>query len=798
MHAHTRTHKTAMAIEDFSASFILNKYAKWESGGELLGKTFAGMLTLLLIGMLILAFNVLQVRADGSWVWVRNTVTGSYGEAVIGTGTALYIARGSSFYRYLPVDNSFVELASPPKPDGYAFKTGTALAWDFGDYIYAVFGAATGDSRRWFYRYSISNNSWEALANTPVDHGEGDAITWVARPYNCIYATIGGEQRPTYFMRYDPSANSWSDAPADPSGGMGDGASLVWAGGFYLYALRGEFLEDSPLCDFWRYSLVDDAWTVMADVPATPHSGGVGGVGDGGSLLYIGFWMSNQTDFFYALSGNQAYPEQPVIPDNRTYRYTISANTWERLDDLPFGVGYYTGCRLGYADGHIYVWQGTPSTWEGGGDDLARYEFPAPPIVEAPLFKLLSKEVREFEGGLNVTLTFSNYGFNATTGVVWMPWEKVYCSVPLGGEPPTGNISEGLLTFDVNGNGDVSDVFMVQFVDNKTVMVDGVTANAIFVPDQRVTYDSIGLYDVMEKNSFQRSSKNHTLYRVNYITDLKQGFAVFGLDSFFRYHPSPNIQFVIEQIGTSINSTLNAHITNVEVNSVPAFPDFNWTARWLDWEYTGWQWYVDDVYVYPLGFLGSNTTFTVHLTIKGDPGSYLLNTILNWAPESLHRYRYFVFDAVETPFAITGTLHRTITFEDKDYPIDIVTNSTISESLLLNVTAKEICFNATGYGVLTFFWNITIPQNLLTDNPWTITIDETSVPYTSTTNGSHTFLFFKYTYNEPYFKTRRISIIGTQVIPEFPSIMIPPLFMLTASIVTVLLKKKRKAKPQLP
>ncbi len=35
-------------------------------------------------------------------------------------------------------------------------------------------------------------------------------------------------------------------------------------------------------------------------------------------------------------------------------------------------MGYYVGCRLGCADGHIYAWQGAPSTWAGGGDDLAR------------------------------------------------------------------------------------------------------------------------------------------------------------------------------------------------------------------------------------------------------------------------------------------------------------------------------------------------------------------------------------------------------------------------------------------
>jgi hypothetical protein len=337
------------------------------------------MVTLLLLSMLMFAFSVSHVGALGPWVWVRDTVTGNYGEAVVGTGTDIYIARGNSFYRYRPSDNSFVELAAPPQPDGAAFKTGTALAWndiEF-DYIYALYGAATGESRRFFYRYSISSDSWERLPDTPVDQGEGDTITWapIPLPIPMLYATIGGEQRPTYFMTFEPGIMQWNPFgldPADPPGGMGDGASLVWIEPTeYLYALRGEFLETEPLYDFWRYSILENTWTAMADIPAWPHSGGSGGVGDGGSLLYISEWQfPGYGDYIYALSGNQAHPDG--IPDNRFYRYTISTNTWERLADLPFGVGYYVGARLAYADGNIYAWQGTPSTWTGGGDDLAK------------------------------------------------------------------------------------------------------------------------------------------------------------------------------------------------------------------------------------------------------------------------------------------------------------------------------------------------------------------------------------------------------------------------------------------
>jgi hypothetical protein len=376
------------------------------------------ILALYLTGMLASTFAM----TSGNWVQVKDTVTGYYGEAVIGTGDCIYIARRSNFYRYNPVDNSWTALAAPPNPDaGDAFKTGTALAWDFSDHIYALYGAATSDSRKWFYRYSISSNSWQALANTTADQGEGDATAWCGLD-DCIYATIGGEQRPTYLVRYHPSTNNWSDAPKDPPEGMGDGASLVWTGGSFLYALRGEYLEEEPLYDFWRYSLVNDTWESMADIPAYPYDEGEGGVGDGGSLLYVGFWLQNQTDCIYALGGNQAYPEgTEIIPDRRFYRYTLSTGSWEQLADLSFGIGCYVGCRLGYAGGHIYAWQGAPSTWAGDGDDLAYYEFPPPAEIHDVAVVSVVPSATEVHLGqtVNITAVVKNEGtvtetFNVT------------------------------------------------------------------------------------------------------------------------------------------------------------------------------------------------------------------------------------------------------------------------------------------------------------------------------------------------------------------------------------------------
>mgnify|MGYP000026362376 CR=1 FL=1 len=727
-----------------------------------------------------------------------DTVSGAFGEAVVGTGDAMYIARGNGFYRYRPFDSSFVELTAPPNPDsGDTFKTGTALTWDFNQSIYVLYGAATGDSRRWFYRYNILSNSWQALANTTFDQGEGDALVWVGRPYNRVYATIGGEQRHTYFMYYDLSTDTWSDEPADPPEGMGDGASLVWTGGDYIYALRGEYTEEEPLYDFWRYSISQNVWVSMADMPATPHSGGSGGVGDGGSLLYVGFWLTNQTDYIYALSGNQAHPDN--IPDNRTYRYTISSNSWERLADLPFGVGYYVGNRLAYVDGHIYAWQGTPSTWTGGGDDLARYDFPSPPMVEVPKFKFLDKNITYFECGANVTLKFRNYGASANAGSVWMVWDKLYHNLELAGSPPSGNLSESLLTFDINGDGDKSDIFQVVYINNETAQVDGIVAKAIINTDKRrVYYNGLeAFYDIMEKANFTLGNKTHALYRTEYFTQYNFGFAGIGLDSFFRYHPSPNILIAIEQPAMTINNTSTARIVKVKVNGTLSEPDFNWVSPWVGETAGEWQWWIDNIYVYPLGPVESNGTFTVNAVINGEPGSYMLVATLNWSPDSESRYRYIIFDAAETFFAISGIVHRNVDFENQTFPIDVTTNSTISENILLNCTEKSISFNASGYTDYegsTYFWNVSIPKNLLTGEPWTVTLDDNPISYTLTSNKTHTFIYFNQTFPYSYFKTSKISIKGTKIIPEYPSTITLLSILMILTTLAVIYRKRVSAR----
>jgi len=245
-----------------------------------------------------------------------------------------------------------------------AFRNGAALAWDSDDYIYALLGArykAEEDNRSLFYRYSITNDSWERLADTLHGQGAGDAITW--SDYDgYIYAIAGNKDRKSVAACYNVSNDSWNELPFNPNWtSTDDGASLAWTGGEYIYALRGEWEEKNPNQDFTCYHIPTKTWRDLSSIPESE------GVGDGASLL----WVREYPAYIFALGGGSCLEE----PGYNFYQYNISGNDWEQLESLPCPTGYYVGNRLGVANGPIYYWQGAPSTWDCGGKAFYMFEF---------------------------------------------------------------------------------------------------------------------------------------------------------------------------------------------------------------------------------------------------------------------------------------------------------------------------------------------------------------------------------------------------------------------------------------
>jgi lysozyme len=155
-------------------------------------------------------------------------------------------------------------------------------------------------------------------------------------------------------------------------------------------------------------------------------------------------------------------------------------------------------------------------------------------------------------------------------------------------------------------------------------------------------------------------------------------------------------------------------------------------------------------------------------------------------------YMQRLYDA----FTISNVKMFNVVWGNKTYPITVFSNSTVTH-LVLNQTQAQISLNITGSHGSEGYCNITIPKDLV-KGPWTyITDGETpSVIDISEEgeNATHSFIYFTYIHASTF----RITIQGAWVVPEFTSIISLPLLMLTTLIVTVLLKKKREAKLQLP
>jgi parallel beta-helix repeat protein len=126
------------------------------------------------------------------------------------------------------------------------------------------------------------------------------------------------------------------------------------------------------------------------------------------------------------------------------------------------------------------------------------------------------------------------------------------------------------------------------------------------------------------------------------------------------------------------------------------------------------------------------------------------------------------------------------------YPVLVSSNSTIS-GFKFNQPQMRISFNLTGPSGTTGYCNVTIPKSLVSDNPWTITIDgQPPIDIIATSNDTHSFLYFTYMHGS----TRNIIIQGTHVVPEFPSFMILPLFMVFTMLAVVFLQRKNPKKRQ--
>lgn len=205
-------------------------------------------------------------------------------------------------------------------PQGGNFNNtdkGAALTWGGGDLIYAF----QGNFQNFFFKYSISSNSWTSLAPSAAGQQPGAGIAWAGGDF--IFAIHGGNG--TNFGRYSISGNSWTTLTATPAV-QGPGSSIVWTGGDNLFVLFAASFNAGDSA-FYSYTISTGTWTLKTSIPQVstkPFSGA--------ALAWSG------GDFIYALKGNGT---------NEFYRYSISGNSWATRANAPTAVGATTDAALG-------------------------------------------------------------------------------------------------------------------------------------------------------------------------------------------------------------------------------------------------------------------------------------------------------------------------------------------------------------------------------------------------------------------------------------------------------------------
>ncbi len=120
------------------------------------------------------------------------------------------------------------------------------------------------------------------------------------------------------------------------------------------------------------------------------------------------------------------------------------------------------------------------------------------------------------------------------------------------------------------------------------------------------------------------------------------------------------------------------------------------------------------------------------------------------------------------------------------FNVAMTSNSTISD-FNFNESLKQISFNVTGPTGKAGYCNVTIPQDLLQGEPWTVYINSTDCTTLCSIagNSTHTFVYIPYTCS-----TNIIQIEGTWVIPEFSTAIVLLLLMIPTLLAVAFAKKR--------
>ncbi|MFX0204781.1 MAG: hypothetical protein ACFFDT_02260 [Candidatus Hodarchaeota archaeon] len=265
--------------------------------------------------------------------------------------------------------------------------------------------------------------------------------------------------------------------------------------------------------------------------------------------------------------------------------------------------------------------------------------------INRPHFIPVDTTMTQVESGVKqLTTTVKNIGAPATTGLVPVFWETDYYILALNGG--AGELDEGDIGLDLDGDGDTVDTFTVTWLDIPTrpcdATVDGKHVYAILDQPQSPWYNLT--YNIGGQSKlFQLGSKTHCLYYAD------ANVAEFGLSGTLRSHPSPSIK---------LTCFSNVSAEGFKINGNPVDEDYSDSFV---------LWYPDQNVNY-ISYFIPNQAFVIGSEEEiifscnlGAPETTTTEVVItiNWSPDTNIRYWWRTFAQVtiieETPTSSTTT-----------------------------------------------------------------------------------------------------------------------------------------------
>ncbi len=164
-------------------------------------------------------------------------------------------------------------------------------------------------------------------------------------------------------------------------------------------------------------------------------------------------------------------------------------------------------------------------------------------------------------------------------------------------------------------------------------------------------------------------------------------------------------------------------------------------------------------------YIGQGGLYPVVLTIYDNDGLY--NSTTHIVNVTIRGRTTIIFNVV---------------WEHTKYQVLVSSNSTVTH-FDFNQSLGQIEFEVSGETSIMGYCNVTIPKSLLAGDPWTVMIEGESIAnLISSDNETHSFIYFTYIHAS----TLQITIQGTWVISEFPSLLVLPLFMIVTLLAAIM------------